>query len=106
MLRGRVGEANQARVLREQVTQHSDVAFRAGVEESGGRCGLALVDFDLQRSPTGKAVIARDSQQSGRELDVRVGLTKLMQAILRQLFEVCEPRSSGGFRLGHRSLSS
>ncbi len=87
--------ADQAWVVREQGAQRLDIALGAGIEENSGVSGLPLLDFGLERTPTGEAVIARYRQQSRCQFGVRVSLAKFLQALLGELFQILERRMLG-----------
>ncbi|HEY6990764.1 MAG TPA: hypothetical protein VH369_20385 [Bryobacteraceae bacterium] len=74
----------------------------ACLEETGGICSLARIYFGFECAPAGKAMIVRDSQQSG-EFGVWIGAAQIAQAILGEFLEIFERRALGKFSIGHQT---
>src|SRR5260370_22948257 len=102
----RVTYANRARIVRQQVAQHIDIPTGASLEEERDVPCLPLIDFRLQRTPTGEAVVARYRQQSRCKLCLWVCLPQFLQSILCQFFQILERSAFREFRVLHRHLPS
>lgn len=86
----RVIGTHQKWVVSDQAAQRFDVARRTRGEEAKDIFGLPLLDCRSERPPARKAVVPSDGEQCDRQLGGGVGLSHLLQAIFRQLFEVFE----------------
>ena len=68
----RVARPNERPFMRDRLAQRFDVASATCLEEALDVVRLPPLDFGLQRTPAGEAVVARDRQKSGCKPCARV----------------------------------